>query len=214
MKRIVILVLVIGALSMAHAAQALPLMVGSMSIAAPGGIGVEVLAFNTAGTLLPNFTGATRLDFTTTGAPTPLVPGNFNVSSAFGSFLPLVGSVGKVYDFAFIAPGTTGFPFPPITGWETILSVGGFSFDLLSVSSVFLTANVLYFEGAGTFHKIGFDPTPGVFAFSATKSGIRRSTSFAFSSAQAPTGVPDAGSSLLLLGMGLVGLTVWKKRLV
>ncbi len=145
------------------------------------------LAF--AGGVLINgtdFLNATELSF-----PDPVA-----VTSAVGSFAPLVGTTvtfnSFMLDFSFV---------PVIPQWEG----GGFSFDLMTLSEVFKSANFLVLKGSGIIHGDGFDDTFGVWNFTANNLG----GTFSFSAGTAA--VPEPGT-LMLLGAGLLGIGIIVRR--
>ena len=83
-------------------------------------------------------------------------------------------------------------------------SVGGFTFDLIASAVSFQSGTFLAVSGTGTISGNGYDPTVGVFNFTTQEpdaSGI-----FSFSAANGFNGIPDGGSTLILLGSALVGL--------
>ena len=147
---------------------------------------------------------ATGLDFTTTGALTPGVAGNFHVDNTSGDFNSLFNLNGTIGDFTFSGPGTASYPSPLILGFESI-TTPAYSFDLSSVALNQQSDNLLMLSGTGVFHLSGFDDTPGVFFFSANQAGATLS----FSASQAT--VPEPGS-MLLLGTGLFGLASTIRR--
>ena len=116
---------------------------------------------------------------------------------------------------AFVAVGapvtmTAPWTFDPSGPLAAFWSVGGFTFNLLSSSVDFQNANSLVISGSGTIVGNGFDPTPGVFNFSTqapSASGV-----FSFSAANGAVGVPDGGSTIGLLGFGLLGLSSLRRR--
>jgi hypothetical protein len=136
----------------------------------------------------------------------PGVPGEETVTSGTGDFsgLPLMGTM---KDFSFqVGSASADFPYPEILAWETI---GGLTFDLLTVHVATQNSMFLNLYGTGMFHLAGFEDTPGTFTMSGNQAGKTFSASASKGTVDV---VPDAGSSLLLLGMGLVGLRAWRKR--
>ncbi|MEM9387874.1 MAG: PEP-CTERM sorting domain-containing protein [Pseudomonadota bacterium] len=205
MKKTALLWAGLAALALSSAANA-ALLQGGFSLAAvgvpPGGS--PVLPVDSMGNVLPNFDGATAIDFTTSGGPSPGVAGDFAVTGTSGDFNLFNGNLGTVQDFSFIDTGSLDFPFPPIAGFE--LFAGGLVFDLETISVVFQDTFFISLEGRGTFTAPGFDPTPGVFRFSAQDAGMN----FSFSASQAS--VPEP-APLALIGLGIVAMGLRRRSL-
>jgi len=160
-----------------------------------------------AGTL----SGANAIDVTTTtGTPSPGVAGPITAGSATGSFalggLDLNGDVGSMLDFSFAGTGSAQFPLAPIASFEVYPNL---VFNLATLSVVSQSSLVLVLSGTGTFVAPGFDPTPGNFIFTGQTAG---GSSFSFSASQSTTAVPDAGSTLTLLGAALVAVAAAHRR--
>jgi hypothetical protein len=106
------------------------------------------------------------------------------------------------------------FSFAPLGGGTTPLwSVDGFSFNLINVTNITRASNGVVLAGTGTLlGPAGFDPTAATWSFSADETDIE----FRFSSTTAaiPTAVPDAGSTLTLLGAAFLALAVAKRKFV
>jgi hypothetical protein len=148
----------------------------------------------TAGVCVPGtLGGATAIDVTTTtGTPSPGV----------------AGDVGSMLDFSFAGTGSAQFPLAPIASFEVYPNL---TFNLATLSVQSQSAFVLVLMGTGTFVSPGFDPTPGNFVFTGQTAG---SSSFSFSASQSATatGVPDAGSTVTLLGAALLALAAAQRR--
>jgi len=120
-------------------------------------------------------------------------------------------------DFSSIAVGTSvtmGSPwiFSPSTPTPGLWTVGGFTYDLTSATVVFQSADFLSITGTGTISGNGFDPTPGMWNFTSqtpSANGI-----FSFSAGTATQGVPDGGTTVALLGLGLGAVELIRRRLL
>jgi hypothetical protein len=107
--------------------------------------------------------------------------------------------------------GTPGTPAagPPL---NALWSIGGFTFDLSSSMVVSQSATFLDVAGAGTITGNSFDPTPGSWSFTSTKSDGGTSNSFGF---QAQSAAVPEPSSILLLVTGTVITAChfsWRRR--
>jgi hypothetical protein len=141
---------------------------------------------------------------------------NVDVTSASGTFAAEGVSPGDGVNL------NVPIVFDPLPGsWTNPLwSVGGFSFAIESIEDVgqesFMGATLLEIKALGTISHAGYDDTPGVFLF--TGNSARGTLSFSASNlADAPPdeppppGVPDSGSSAILLGMALAGLGIVRR---
>jgi hypothetical protein len=122
---------------------------------------------------------------------------------------------GATGDFAVIPASTEAdmthpWTFSPSTTTAPLWSVSafGFSFDLLSVTSVTkIGDNFLNVLASGIVHATGFDDTPGLFSFTVDNpDGLTHLTySFADATITVPS-VPDGGATVMLLGLALSGV--------
>ncbi len=98
--------------------------------------------------------------------------------------------------------------FNPSTPTPGLWSVGGFSFDLATAAIDVQNSHLLMITGTGTLSGAGFDPTSGTWAFSAQSAAGIRQASFTFSADTTGAGVPDGGTTVMLLGaaLGALGL--------
>ena len=159
---------------------------------------------NATGAVVPVLT-SNPLDFEVIGnTPTPGVPGIFVVNNSTGDFAglgncPFACTFGSIEDFTFDGPGNANYPALPLASFET---VGGFTFDLLSLESVSPNINgSLDMTGTGVFHAPGFEDTPGIWAFSGQNAG----GIFSFSASQAAVSHRTGTSNALGLGHGTLG---------
>jgi hypothetical protein len=121
-------------------------------------------------------------------------------------------------DFAGIAINTpvvmTAYTFDPSTMTDGLWNVAGFTFNL-TASTVFQprSATFLAVSGTGIITGPGFDPTPGVWAFTSQAAGGHIGATFSFSANTAAVpAVPDSGMTLALLGAGLMGLAAFRAK--
>jgi len=116
--------------------------------------------------------------------------------------------------FAGIPFGTsvtlaTPYIFSPSTPTLGLWSVAGFTFDLATSVIVTQNSGTLDITGTGILSGNGFDPTPGMWAFTSQKAGGGTATSFSFSADT--TSVPDGGSAVALLGIALAGIEAGRR---
>ena len=125
------------------------------------------------------------------------------------------GTYGGVLDatpVTFASPFNFGGALPINNLWS--FGPGGFAFDLLAITMPITRVGTtdsggLIIIGTGTLRATGFDPTPGTFSFSANST----QTEFRFGATnEAVAQVPDGGSTLGLLGLGLLGLSSIRRR--
>jgi hypothetical protein len=92
-------------------------------------------------------------------------------------------------------------------------SVGGFTFDLTSATVVMQTAEFLNISGVGTLSGNGFEDTTARWAFTVQNAGGGTGDFFSFSGNVSTQGVPDGGSAVALLGIGLVVVEFIRRKL-
>ena len=121
-------------------------------------------------------------------------------------------------DFAgFVADGdavamAVPYIFTPSTATPGLWSVGGFTFDLASSTVELQNADFLVISGTGTLSGNGFDPTAGTWSF--TSQSPSADGVFSFSASGDFNGVPDGGSTVALLGIGLTGVWMIRRKVI
>ena len=111
-------------------------------------------------------------------------------------------------------PAGASTPINPL--WSFISSGITYSFDLSSLHMDFVSPTVLVLSGLGTAHITGPGTdklaTPGMWNFTGQTLGV---SSFTFSSSAdvaAKQNVPDGGTTVALLGCGMLGLSLLKLK--
>jgi hypothetical protein len=160
-----------------------------------------------------NFAGGVQFDTNSLATATRVVTWfDANGNPGFSSVAP-----GGTGDFAFIPAGTQAtmaqpWIFNPSTPTPGLWSVGGFTFDLFSSTIVTQNAHFLSITGTGIVSGNGFDPTAMEWSFTTQSAGGRTGTIFSFSANNGVV-VPDGGPAVALLGIGLIGIEVLRRKL-
>ncbi len=206
MKKLLLVMVLATGVFAAASAQATPIILGAISISG------TMVPVNGATGMATALASATALDFTAGSlTPTPGVAGAIQVQSRSGDLMVIPYlATGTIKDLSLTgASFGTNYLAPLSTDFQLIIDgANTFSFDLLSLSVTRQTAYCLRLEGTGTMNLTGFAPTPGIFIY--TGQGMSGSYSFSATDGAAP--VPDNGSTLVLLGLGLVGLAGAARR--
>lgn len=175
----------------------------------------------------------------TSAAHAGLINGSINFSSGAGGGIVLQDSAGNVttnlldvkgiqsWLLAEVEEGTGSFDgvpdgaavlfsqpwvFNPSTPKTPLWSIAGpdnFTFNLINSTVVFQSASFLAVKGTGTLTGTGYSATPGTWTF--TTQGVQAAGLFSWSSAT--KAVPDAGTTLALLGGSLLGLCGLRRKL-
>jgi hypothetical protein len=161
-----------------------------------------------------NFAGSVQYD-TTSLATATRVNTWFDVFHNAG-FSNVTG--GATGDFAGIPAGTqaamgTPWIFNPSTPTPGLWSVAGFTFDLSSCTIENQDATDLTISGTGFVSGNGFDVTAMTWMFTSQNAGGQDMQEFSFSANSNSTGVPDGGSAVALLGLGLAGIEALRRKL-
>ena len=128
-------------------------------------------------------------------------------NDGFGTVLGVTGDLAT-----FISPLDEAAMFQP---WNfssggpqaALWSVGGFTFDLASSTIVTQIPGFLNITGTGTITGNGFDPTAAQFTLTVTRLG----TQLVFGAITA--GIPDGGTTVMLLGFGISALGIARRFL-
>ena len=179
------------------------LMAGLAAMVIAGGFALSAQAIPITGML--NIAGEANFntDSLLTASSATFI--NPHVESGTGSFAGLVFPTPVVM---------ASYTFDPSTMTNGLWSVGGFTFNLTSSTVKQRTAEFLSVSGTGIITgPAGFDPTPGIWAFTSQNAGGQPGMSFSFSANTSAGGpVPDAGMTLALLGTGLMGLAAFRAK--
>ena len=207
MKKLLLVMVLATGVFAAASAEATPIILGAISISG------TMMPVNGATGVATALASATALDFTTGSlTPTPGAAGALQVQSRSGDLMLIpYFATGTIKDLSLTgASFGTNYLAPISTDFQLIIDgANTFSFDLLSLSVSKQTAYFLTLYGTGTMNLTGFAPTPGIFIYT----GQGMAGSYSFSATDAAVPVPDSGSSLVLLGMGLAGLAGIARRL-
>ena len=177
-------------------------------------------AISTSGSVIASpgapsdISAATSLDFTTeTGVATPGTPGLLtSYGTGLGSFAGITcnnpAGCGTIQDLLapnFVTGAQSITDFVVLTGGSNPSAI---HFDLSSINSITRTIpGFLLFTAGGTIRYDGFDPTPGIFQFSAQGTTI---TSF---SGTVLAAVPEPATwAMMLLGFGGIGMAMRRRR--
>jgi len=135
-------------------------------------------------------------------------------SATFSDVIVLGGNDGTFAGFAVGTPVVmASYTFDPSTITNGLWSVNGFTFNLLTSTVTDRTATNLSVSGTGIITgPPGFDPTPGMWAFTSQNAGGRPHDTFSFSANTEGGAVPDGGMTLALLGAGLMGLAAFRAK--
>jgi len=143
--------------------------------------------------------------------------GNLLYATAFtGLTNVVVSATGGIGDYAPALSGqsVTFKPFsfrgeftPIIPLWTFDVAGKTYSFDATGLAIIGDSPETITMYGPGMAYITGFDDTPGTWYFSANNAGGTAS----FSASTDVTAVPEPGT-MLLLGMGLVGVGTFSRR--
>jgi len=181
-------------------AGALALGLGLSSFAFAGQI-TGTVAFN--GTVTLGLNGVADTDLGTANEALSYVHATAGFGTQTGSFVGLTG--GETVSLA------NPWFFNDSTLITNFWQVGNFSFDLASSSIVTQNGTFLNVTGVGTLYDAtdGFSPTSGIWSFTIPQAGVGTAN---FTFAASTTAVPDGSTTVMLLGLGLLGLKVASSR--
>lgn len=178
----------------------------ALAIVAAAGLGASAYAVPINGTI--DLAGTAQFNGPIASATQVSSFSNAHVEFAEGDFATFTNTNDPV---AITAP----YIFNPSTAYSPLYSVGGFVFSLTSSTIVMQDVHGLVITGNGFFTGNGFDMTAGTWAFSSQNAGGSATrTKFSFSTDSVAQGnVPEGGSALALLGIGLVAVEALRRKL-
>jgi hypothetical protein len=141
----------------------------------------------------------------------PVVNGNIGVAPT-GAYAGTQGSAVTFGSGFTFSPSASYVDAPPL--WTFTYLGNVYSFDLQNVASSIGVGPSLNLAGTGVLSITGYANTPGSFTFASTGVGSGPDTfTFGFVAGnQALGGVPDGGSTALLLGGALTGVGLLRKK--
>ena len=139
---------------------------------------------------------------------------NLNKATTFGATGDFAAAIPTGTEADMAHPWT----FSPSTPTAPLWSVAafGFSFDLTSIISVQKTGDsFLNVLASGIVHATGFDDTPALFSFTVNNPDGKTHLTYSFADATVtvPGGVPDGGTTVMLLGAALSVLGIARRFL-
>lgn len=99
--------------------------------------------------------------------------------------------------------------FNPSAPLPSFWQVGGFTFDLTSATVFSQSSTFLNIQATGTLTGNGYDPTPALYTFTASRADGGNANTFSYQSKT--IAVPEAGTTALL-GIGALALAVTLAR--
>ena len=127
-----------------------------------------------------------------------------------GSYAGVKPGIAVNFNSIVLKTGATSLLEPVNSLWSFNTAAANYSFDLAYLTYVHITTGLVNAEilrGVGTLHGTGLDDAQGTFIL--TGGGIGKSFAFGFIS----NSVPDGGSTATLLGLALVGVGVFRRKL-
>jgi hypothetical protein len=185
----ILAVLAIGC-GMLSQAQALPTISGSISFFGTGTVGTV------GSTTSVIFDAPQTVD--NTPAPT-------------GSFAGTAGTVATTFSpIVFTGSGNSATLNAALTPlWSFTFGGNVYSFDLAALTSGSANTNTVDLAGYGTVHITGFEDSSASFSLHGTNDG----TILRFQIGDTTAAVPDGGSAIALLGIAMVGIEGFRRKL-
>ena len=151
------------------------------------------------------FTGGATFDTDSLATATRIDSFNTTVTSSDGDFAQFVNPSDAV---TMAQPWIFSASTPTLGLWN----VGGFTFDLASAIVVSQDSMMLALSGTGVVSGHGFSDTSGTWDYVwrwDSSEGV-----FSFTSDYDAIGVPDGGPTIMLLGLGIAGLAIARRKFV
>ena len=145
-----------------------------------------------------------------------LVFGQTFVSAGADGAFTAVPQNSQVVLFSPLRINPPGLPTPPTTPlWAT--AIGGFSFTLITLTEDILVSpfNTLTLRGTGLLSDGNpLDNNTGTWVATFTTAHSAAGATFSWNSSSSGDirGVPDGGSTIMLLGCGMLGLALWGRK--
>ena len=157
------------------------------------------------------FGGSATASGASPGSPVTIQFTNpWQVIQGFGAYSGVTHLTPATFtNFDFTGDGSSAvLSAPPIVPlWSFSFGGKNFSFDLETLLNGHVEAGAMSLSGTGTAHADGFDDTFAVWSVSGT------GTDFAFRMTSHTTAVPETGTTMTLLAIGLGGIVMLRRRL-
>jgi VPDSG-CTERM motif len=133
-------------------------------------------------------------------------------TGVYGTLAIPNGTAATFSDFSFTGDGLSAALSAGVSPlWTFTLGTTIFSFDLMKLSNGHTEPGSMSFTGTGTAHITGFDDTLATIGFQ----GAGQNFNFQFSSSTTTSrgNVPETGTTIALLAIGLAGIVMLRRQL-